>query len=79
MDTTTEVAKATYDPTKTYKWEEFTPFILSGKEYGFIYNTLLGKKTELLKQLEILNVLEAKLRASVEAGEATELVQEKAS
>lgn len=66
----------TYDPTKTYKWEPNAEFTLNGQEYGFIYNSLLSKKRELLRDLDILNVLESKLRTAVENGSAHELVPE---
>ena len=69
----------TYDPTKTYRWDASTEFTLSGQEFGFIYNSLLTKKRELLRDLDILNVMEAKLRAAVEAGDAKELETPKKS
>ncbi len=63
----------TYDPTKTYRWDVDTQFPLSGQEFGFMYNSLLAKKKELLRDLDILNVLESKLKAAVEAGQAREV------
>ena len=66
--------KLSYEPSKSYKWEIDTPFVLTGAEYGLIYNNLLKKKVELLQSLEVLNTLEAKLREAVESGAATEVV-----
>lgn len=68
---------AEYNPQKSYGWEVETPFVLTGAEFGMIYNTLLKKKSELLMQLDVLNVLEGKLRLAVETGAAKEVEQPK--
>lgn len=65
-----------YDATKNYKWNPEDTFVLSGQEYAFMFNTLMLKKTELLAQLEVLNVLESKLQKAVDEGVAVEISQE---
>jgi hypothetical protein len=72
------MADVKYDPAKTYRWETDTVFSLSGQEFGFIFNSLLTKRKELLRELDILNVLEAKLKDAVESGAAKEVVPEAA-
>lgn len=62
-----------YDPTKSYKWEKDAEFSFTGLEYGFIFNSLMSKRKELLAQLDVLNILEAKLKKAVESGTAYEI------
>lgn len=61
-----------YDPTKPYKWEPTDEFVFSGQEFGYMYNSLMVKKAELIQQLDMLTLLEAKLKKAVEDGVATE-------
>lgn len=67
-----ETQKVEYDPSKPYRWDAEESFPLNGREFGFFFNTLITKKMELLKELEMINILEAKLRQAVEEGKATE-------
>jgi hypothetical protein len=64
--------KITYDPSKPYKWEPTDEFKLSGTEFAFTYNVLMVEKQKLLRQLELINLFESKLRNAVETGVAKE-------
>ena len=72
--TTLEVKK--YDPSKAYRWNPEDTFTLTGQEFGFTYQVLNAKKMELLQQLEIIGILENKLKEAVESGVAVEHVEE---
>lgn len=65
METTNKVV---YDPKQAYKWEPDDEFVFTGQEFGYIYNSLMKDKAELLRKLEVLKVLEAKLIHYVETG-----------
>lgn len=67
-----EPAKIVYDPGKPYTWKPEDTFTLQGGEFGLVFNTLVKKEGELLRDLEIINILKNKLKESVEAGIATE-------
>lgn len=64
--------KPIYDPSKAYSWTPEDTFTLQGGEFGLLFNTLVRKEGELLRDLEIINILKLKLKESVEAGEASE-------
>lgn len=61
-----------YDPSKPYTWKPEDVFPLQGGEFGLLFNTLVRKEGELLRDLEMINILKNKLKESVEAGIATE-------
>lgn len=65
-----------YDPTKNYKWDLDAKFTLDGQEFGFIFNMLLKKRKELMKELDMLNILQSKLQEAVDSGIATEITSE---
>lgn len=65
-----------YDPTKNYKWDMDTKFELDGQEFGFIFNMLLKKRKEIMKELDMINIMQSKLQAAVDAGIATEITAE---
>lgn len=73
-DATLETSK--YDPSKAYRWNPEDTFTLTGQEFGFTYQVLNAKKMELLQQLEIIGILENKLKEAVESGVAVEHVEE---
>ncbi len=62
-----------YDPTKNYKWDMDAKFTLDGQEFGMLFNMLLKKRRELLKELDMINLLQSKLQEAVDAGVATEI------
>jgi hypothetical protein len=64
--------KIIYDAKKNYRWTPEDQFSFSGTEYGFMFNTLMSKKRELMAQLEMLTLMESKLKQAVEAGIAVE-------
>ncbi len=70
MNEVLESTKVEYDPSKTYTWDPTVEFTLKGPEFGFMINALTDKKQELLKQLQIISLLEAKLKEAVENGDA---------
>lgn len=71
-----EMPKPKYDATKAYRWDSDYGFMLSGTEFGFIYNSLGKEKADLIKKLQMLDILEQKLRLAVEEGDAKEVEPE---
>lgn len=64
---------AIYDSTKSYQWQPDTQFPLTGTEFGFLYNVLKEKRAELERSLEMIHVMESKLKEAVELGTAKEM------
>lgn len=71
-----EVKKPVFDPQKRYRWTPEDTFELTGVEFALILNQVLERKQKLLQELEINNILEAKLKAAVENGVATEVTEQ---
>lgn len=66
------VASPVYDPTKPYTWQPEAEFTLQGAEFGLLFNTIVKKEMELLRDLELINIMKSKLKLAVEAGVAVE-------
>lgn len=61
-----------YDPAKSYTWTPEDTFVFKGGEFGFLFNSLIKEEAELLRKLELINVMKSKLKEAVEAGVAKE-------
>lgn len=61
-----------YVQNKKYKWEPENIFSLTGIEFAKLINQSLNRKQELLLELEVLNILESKLKEAVSKGIAVE-------
>lgn len=70
-------AKPAFDPQKRYRWTPEDTFELTGVEFALVLNQVLERKQKLLQELEINNILEAKLKAAVESGVAVEVTDTK--
>lgn len=75
--TKAEQVKPAFDPQKRYRWTPEDTFELTGVEFALILNQVLERKQKLLQELEINNILEAKLKAAVESGVAVEVTDAK--
>lgn len=67
-----------FDPNKKYTWEYNTQFVLDGKDFGILLNTLRAvintkEAQTILLAKQAGDVLEEKLAAAVEAGNVVEL------
>lgn len=72
-----EEQKPTYNPTKNYKWDQNTEFVMNGPEFGAILNglrTLLNtpETKRVLMALEASRTIDVVLARAVEAGQAVE-------
>lgn len=61
-----------YDPTKSYIWQPEDEFNFTGGEFGFLFNSLLKEESEILRKLEMINLMKLKLKEAVERGVAIE-------
>lgn len=67
---------AKFNPEKTYKWNPEDQFVLNGKEFSFMYNSMMERRAKLLTELEQLNIFQQKLVEAVESGVAKEVEAE---
>lgn len=65
-----------FNPEKTYKWDPEDQFVLNGKEFSFMYNSMMERRNKLLTELEQLNIFQQKLVEAVESGVAKEVEPE---
>jgi hypothetical protein len=65
-----------YNPKKLYRWSPEDVFPVKGTEFGILFNTLLKEKAELISKLELINMMETKLKEAVESGLAKEIPEE---
>lgn len=65
-----------FDPSKRYRWTPEDKFEMSGVEFAILLNYVMSKRQQLLQDLEATSLLEQKLKEAVEAGKATEVVEE---
>jgi hypothetical protein len=65
-----------YNPAKPYKWEPEDTFTFNGIEFGMLFNVILAKKAEVMGQMGLIEIMEAKITEAVKAGVAKEVVQE---
>lgn len=61
---------AEYIPGTNYVWDAASLFTMNGLEFGYMYNVLQIKKTELIRDLEMINIFESKLKEAVKSGVA---------
>jgi hypothetical protein len=70
-----------FDPNKKYTWDYNTQFVLDGKDFGLLLNTLRAVVNTKEAQTILLakqagDVLEETLAAAVEAGKVVELKED---
>ncbi len=71
----TKVTGTVYDPSKAYSWAPDDIFSLTGGEFGFSLQWLRERKAKVIRELEVLNIFEQKLKEAVESGRAKECTQ----
>ena len=64
---------AKYDPNTKYGWENSTPFVFNGHEFGLVLNTLRNilatpESQKVLQMIQASNTMEAILAKNVESG-----------
>lgn len=59
-----------YKPELGYTWDPSTKVTLDGGAFGFLYNTIMKDKAEILSKLEVMKLFESKLKEMVESGVA---------
>lgn len=69
-------SKSIFNPEKRYRWTPEDKFELTGVEFAILLNQVLERKQKLLQEIEITNILEAKLKEAVATGIATEIPED---